>query len=149
MDNTLQLFDILGILARKRLQTAERFFSSLGLNHTEARLLSLLDQEGGVATQNKLSDSLFIDRSNTGRALKYLEQEEYIARCSDNVDKRANVVSITPKGCKAVSEIDKLRKKIAQTFFYAMEEDEVRKTIEFLIKTLTHEEVEMVHKRQK
>ncbi|MEJ7787147.1 MAG: MarR family transcriptional regulator [Solirubrobacteraceae bacterium] len=46
----------------------------MGLNHTEARLLRMLDEEGGAATQDALSRRLAVDRSNAGRAFKRLEQ---------------------------------------------------------------------------
>ena len=80
MNNLNTLFDLIGGLARRRFQTAERYFSTLGLNHTEARLLNLLDRENGAATQDALSNMLFVDRSNAGRALKSLEHEGYIER---------------------------------------------------------------------
>ena len=62
MDNYLKLFDLIGVFARRRYRAAEQNFSTLGLNHTEARLLTLLDQEAGTATQEVLSNMLFVDR---------------------------------------------------------------------------------------
>ena len=41
MEHVLELFDAIGVLARRRYQTAERHFARLGLNHSEARLLTL------------------------------------------------------------------------------------------------------------
>ncbi len=117
MDGFLSLFDLIGVLARRRYQAAEQHFAALGLNHTEARLLTLLREAGGAASQDVLSGQLFIDRSNAGRALKRLEQEGYIVRRKDDADKRAYLVEITAKGRKASAEIAKLRKVIAQSFF--------------------------------
>lgn len=111
------LFDVIGSLARRRHQCAERSFSTLGLNHTEARLLTLLKKAGGSSSQDALSNLLAVDRSNAGRALKYLEEEGLIVRRSDYSDKRTNLVQITSKGIKTVAEITKLRKQMAQTFF--------------------------------
>ena len=95
---------------------AERYFSTAGLNHTEARLLTLLSQEGGAATQDRLSGLLFIDRSNAGRALKRPEQDGYIARKKDDADKRANLVEMDIKGRKAVDEIAQLKKEMVKEF---------------------------------
>ena len=139
LDSFLTLFDQIGALAHRRYQTAERYFSTLGLNHTEARLLRLLSQEGGEATQDALSNLLFVDRSNAGRALKRLEQEGYIARRRDDADKRTNLVQMTPKGSEAVVEISKLREKMAQNFFGDLKEDEVGVIVDLLGKVVTNE----------
>ena len=133
----LALFDLIGELARRRYQTAERWFSTLGLNHTEARLLTLLRQEDGAAAQDVLSSRLSVDRSNAGRALQRLEQDGYILRRKDDADKRANLVRITPKGRKAVVEIEKLRKRMAQSFFGDLKEDEAEAVVNLLRKALS------------
>jgi DNA-binding MarR family transcriptional regulator len=139
MDNFLILFDLIGVLAHRRYQIAEQYFSTLGLNHTEARLLRLLDQEGGEATQDTLSNLLFVDRSNTGRALKSLEQGGYIARRKDEIDKRTNLVEITAKGRETIIEISRLRAKMVQSFFGDLKEDEAGTIVNLLSKAITHE----------
>jgi MarR family transcriptional regulator for hemolysin len=143
VNSFLTLFDLIGELARRRYQAAERFFSALGLNHTEARLLTLLRQEDGVAAQDTLSNRLSVDRSNAVRALQRLEQEGHIRRRKDDADKRANLVRITPKGRKAVVEISKLRKGMAQSFFGDLKEDEAGAIVDLLRKALTNDELEM------
>jgi DNA-binding MarR family transcriptional regulator len=139
----LTLFDLIGELARRRYQTAERCFSALGLNHTEARLLTHLRQEHGVAAQDALSNRLSVDRSNAGRALQRLEQDGYILRRRHDADKRANLVQITSKGRKAVVEISRLRKKMAQSLFGDLKEDEAGAIVDLLRKALTNEHYEM------
>ena len=139
MNGFMKLFDLIGELARRRYQTAERYFSALGLNHTEARLLTLLHQEKGVAAQDTLSNQLSVDRSNAVRALQRLEHDEYILRRKDSADKRANLVQITPKGRNAVFEISKLRKKMAQNFFGSLKEDEAGAIANLLKKALMNE----------
>ncbi len=148
MDAFFTLFDLIGVLARRRYQTAEQCFAPLGLNHTEARLLSLLCQAGGTAPQDTLTKSLTIDRTNAGRGLKRLEQEGHIVRQSSNDDKRANHVKITAKGRKLVSEIAKRRKVLAQTFFGKLQEKEAREVVALLGKSLTAEELQLMQSRQ-
>ncbi len=140
MDNYQKLFDLIGVLARRRYQAAEQNFSALGLNHTEARLLTLLHQENGEATQDALSIRLFVDRSNAGRGLKRLEQGGYIKRSENEGNKKTKLVRITAKGRKAVVEISKLRKKMAQNFFGDLEKDEAGSIAELLQKALTNED---------
>ncbi len=124
MDAFSVLFDMVGTLSRRRYQAAEQTFGAIGLNHSEARLLTLLARAGGRAAQDNLSNELHIDKSNAGRALKKLESDGHVARRKDADDKRAYVVTLTAKGQKTAGEIAKLRKKMAQTFFGEMTEKE-------------------------
>ena len=135
MNSVQKLFDMIGELARRRYQTAERRFSALGLNHTEARLLTLLRREDGVAAQDVLSNGLSVDRSNAGRALQRLAQEGYISRRKDDADKRANLIQRTAKGRKAAVEIARLRKKMAQSFFGDLTEAEAGVIVDLLEKS--------------
>ena len=139
MDNFLTLFDLIGVLARRRYQAAERSFSALGLNHTEARLLTLLQQQNGAATQEALSNLIFVDRSNAGRALKSLEQAGYLERRKDEADKRSNFVQLTAKGHEAVIEISKLKERMAQSFFGDLTEDEAGEVVDLLTKAVANE----------
>jgi MarR family transcriptional regulator, transcriptional regulator for hemolysin len=139
VDNFLTLFDLIGVLARRRYQAAERAFSTLGLNHTEARLLTLLHQQDGTATQEALSNLIFVDRSNAGRALKSLEQAGYLERRKDEADKRFNLVQLTEKGREVVIEISRLKQTMAQSFFGALTEDEAGEVVNHLRKAVTDE----------
>jgi DNA-binding MarR family transcriptional regulator len=140
MSNRLALFELVGVLARRRYQAAERSFHSLALNHTEARLLTILDQQAGVATQDALSALLFVDRSNAGRALKRLEQGGYIVRRKDEVDSRTNLVRMTATGREAVVEISRLRKEMARSFFGDLTEAEAGVIVDLLQRTLKDDE---------
>ena len=136
MDSFVRLFDMIGVLARRRYQEAERWFPDLGLNHTEARLLTLLSEEGGSSTQEALSNLLLVDRSNAGRALKRLEQGDYVVRQPDDADKRTNLVRMTAKGREAVGELSALRVKMAQSFFGDLTEDEAGTIVDLLRKAI-------------
>ena len=136
MDPFLDLYEMIGALARRRHQDAERVFSSIGMNHTEARLLTLLHKGGGVATQDTLANQLFVDRSNAGRALKRLEADGYVARSKDDADKRANLVGMTAKGRAAVRAIGRFRKRLAKEFFHALDDKEADRLAALLRKTL-------------
>ena len=136
MNNRLELFELIGVLARRRFQAAERAFAPIGLNHTEARLLTILDLESGEATQDALSNSLTIDRSNAGRALKRLEQRGYIARRRDDTDSRTNLVHLTDAGADAVEEVSKLRREVASDFFSDLTEADAGAITDLLEKAL-------------
>ncbi|RYG24098.1 MarR family transcriptional regulator [bacterium] len=127
-----ELFDLVGVLARKRHQAGERSFAALGLNQTEARLLTILEREGGEATQDSLSGMLFIDRSNAGRGLKRLEHEGYVVRAKDGKDARTRSVGITLKGRAAAKQIKRLRNVMAASFFGSLTEEQACAIVELL-----------------
>lgn len=124
MNNHLKLFDLIGLLGRKRRFMGERCFAPLGLNPTEARLLTLLGEQGGDATQDTLSGMLYLDRSNAGRALKSLESGGYVSRQKGAADGRTNAVQMTPKGKKTAKQIEALRLELAERFLADITDDE-------------------------
>lgn len=134
VDTYLALFETIGALSRKRYQLAEKGFAVLGLNHTEARLLTLLDRAGGEVGQDVLSGQLHVDRSNAGRGLRGLEEMGFVARRKDEGDKRANFVRIKGKGRKAVEEIKRLRKKMARELFEGLSADDAATALRLLEK---------------
>jgi DNA-binding MarR family transcriptional regulator len=136
MSPRLDLFELIGALARRRYQTAERSYAPLGLNHTEARLLKMLDDEAGATTQDALSRRLFVDRSNAGRAFKRLEQAGYVRRRKDDADSRSNLVDITPKGRKAAADVNRLSDDMARSFFGDLTDADAATVVALLRKVL-------------
>lgn len=130
----LALFEQLGLLARQRYQAAERGFAPLGLGHTEARLLSLLQRAGGEAAQEELAGQLQLDRSNCGRALALLEQKGLLARQPSRTDGRAKRVALSPAGRERLGEIEALRRRMARQFFSRLNQAEVEQALALLSK---------------
>lgn len=131
-----QLFELISELARRKYQDGERLFSTIGLNHTEARLLNALYEEEGVCEQERLSSYLHVDRSNAGRGLKRLELEGYIERQRGGSDKRRNGVKMTEKGEKKAGEIHALREKMTESFFGSLTIEEATQAVTLLRKAL-------------
>ncbi len=132
----IELFEVIGALARRRFQAAERAYAPLGLNHTEARLLTMLADEGGAATQDALSRRLHVDRSNAGRAFKRLEQIGHVARRKDAADNRTNLVDITPEGREAAAQVRRLGDEVARTFFGDLTQADAATVVRLLKKAL-------------
>jgi DNA-binding MarR family transcriptional regulator len=132
----IDLFELIGALARRRYQAAERSYGTLGLNHTEARLLTMLADVAGAATQDALSRRIFVDRSNAGRAFKRLEQAGYLGRRKDDADNRTNLVDITPTGREAAAEVNRLSNEMARTFFGDLTEADAATIVTLLRKAI-------------
>jgi MarR family transcriptional regulator for hemolysin len=132
----IELFELIGTLARRRYQAAERGYAPLRLNHTEARLLKMLAADGGAATQDALSRRISVDRSNAGRAFKRLEQAGYIGRRKDDADNRTNLVDITPEGRAIAAEVDRLGDEMARSFFGDLADADAATVVRLLRKAL-------------
>lgn len=122
----LELAELIGRVARRWHHLAEHSFAALRLNHTEARLLTLLDKHGGGATQDTLSNQLNVDRSNAGRALSRLENSGMVVRRKDEADARTNVVAITDAGKSVVKEIAQVQAEMAENLFGKLSKSELR-----------------------
>lgn len=129
MTSRQALFDLIGVLARKRHHLAEEEYTALGLNHTEARLLTIIRERGGSMPQEDLSQRVGIDRTNTGRALQKLENKGYLLRESDETDRRAKFIRLTTKGSSAAAEIAEIRKQLALTFFGSLSELQAQRIV--------------------
>ena len=130
-----ELFELVGELARRRYQLAERHFGTLALNHTEGRLLVLLAKEGGAAGQDVVSGGLHVDRSNAGRSLQRLEDGGYVVRQQSATDRRAKWLRMTAKGRKAVKEIRRLGQQMAGELFGGLTEQEAGEAVRLLRKS--------------
>ena len=115
---------MIGDLSRRRFQIGERGFAKLGLNHTEARILSLLLEVSEAPTQDALSNRLTVDRSNAGRAMKALEQRGLIAREKGTADGRTYTVQLTGDGAQIAAHIDQMRTEMAKTLFPSLTDAE-------------------------
>lgn len=126
------LFNLIGVLARRRFQEGERAFATLGLNHTEARLLTLLSENGGSAKQDALSTRVNVDRSNVGRALKKLEQMQLVTRRQDCDNGKTFFVNMTDDGKVMAQRILTLREEMAQRFFASLSDEEAEAAFSIL-----------------
>lgn len=139
MDTYMELFELIGALARRRFQAAERHFAALGLSHSEARLLRLLAQGGGSLGQDELTSGLHIDRTNGGRALKRLEDLGYVERSLDSEDRRRRLVRLTAAGRRVVGRLSKLRLELVRDYFGGLSEADARQALSLLAKVAAHD----------
>lgn len=139
MDAYLTLFDLIGIFAHRRYYAVEAELAVFGLNHTEARTLAILDQEGELS-QDALAAFLPVDRSNAGRALKRLEGEGLVTRRKSDHDKRTFLVGITDAGRRAAADVQSVRKAAAKKVFTGMKAKDAKAAAELLKAALSAEE---------
>jgi len=138
-DEYLELFELIGVLGRKRYMFAAPYLVSSGFSPTEARLLTLIINHGGPISQDELSSKIHLDRTNVGRGLKKLEQQGYVTRLRDEKDRRANFVTATPNAKKEASKIHKIRIQAADDFLGHLNSADVNSLTNSIKKVLKDE----------
>lgn len=82
-------------------------FASKGVRGYHFRLLAALDQYG-PSSQADLGRHTGIDRSDVVATLNDLVGEGWAQRQPDPTDRRRNVVTITPRGRRALEQLDRV-----------------------------------------
>ena len=85
-------------------------------------LMELYIEDG--KNQEDLSKILKIDKGTTARAIKKLEEEGYVRREKDNLDKRANKVFLTEKGMDIKEDIYKILSQWESIISQSLEKEE-------------------------
>ena len=85
-------------------------------------LMELYIEDG--KNQEDLSKIIKIDKGTTARAIKQLEEEGYVRREKDNLDKRANKVFLTEKGMDIKEDIYKILSQWESIISQSLEKEE-------------------------
>jgi len=128
--------DLLGSLhsiMKKLRKMMDRELFSLGMGHTEMRLLMILYNNDGCQ-QEKLGSQLEVDRSNVGRALKKLEELGYVKRQRDDEDGRAYKVFLTKSSWAVRDQVLEIRSNLKKTLTRGITAKELKTLAELLRK---------------
>jgi MarR family transcriptional regulator, lower aerobic nicotinate degradation pathway regulator len=112
-------------------------FEPTGLNPQHHAILALLD-EGTRETQGTIADALGYDRSQLVGLLDELEERGFVDRQRDRADRRRHLVSLTPEGKKALSELRAISKRVEKDFLAPLDDEERRALHALLLELAVH-----------
>lgn len=92
----------LSLAARLQERRLEEKLRELGLNRTTWCVLLAVSNED-LTQPSDIAEFVGIDRTATSRALRGMERDGLLARSSGQEDRRTRRITLTEKGCKAVS----------------------------------------------
>lgn len=113
-----------------------------GLHRTQHGMLMLLSHCKGDLNQKDIAEHFNISAAAVANTLKSLEQDGYIERKADKVDNRKNIVNITEKGNKVLSETKDAFDNIDTVMLSGISEDDLltfRKCLDTMAENLKNE----------
>ena len=121
----------ISLLHRHGHEYVGRQLKQYNINKGQYIFLNALYKKDGIR-QEELSDYLKIDKGTTAKAIKKLEDDEYIIRVVDKKDKRAYNVYLTEKALVVKPMIRKAMEDWTDILFSGFSEEEKRTSLALL-----------------
>ena len=96
----------------------------LGIGASEYIFIMEIYRNDNIS-QEELSKNLIIDKAATARAIKSLEEKEYIIRKKDKKDKRTNRIELTKKVIEIKDRLSKLLEEWGDTVTKDMDKETI------------------------
>jgi DNA-binding MarR family transcriptional regulator len=126
---------LLDYLARRMRLRAESALAPLGLRSRHLVALTVL-REGGGSTQQALSTTLQIDRTNLVGLLNELEADKLIERRRSSEDRRRHIVELTAAGANLLAKVEVALAAVEDEVLGGLD-DEQRETLYRLLQQAT------------
>lgn len=120
-------------LMRRHHACVERRIGSLGIHHSQHRVLVHLARRGGEPpSQKELAERLGVSPAAVTTLLQRLEKEGYISRAITDEDNRRHEIRITERGLAKVLEGREIFESIDHAMFEGFSEEEMATLISFM-----------------
>lgn len=120
-----QLFDEMAAFNRKLRSFFDARVAEQGLTLARARTLFALSRRGSL-TQKELADELEIETPTLVRVLDAMEKQNLIERRSDETDRRAKRIKMTPDGLATFKDVDMQAKSMRAEIAADISTDDIR-----------------------
>ncbi|NTJ42007.1 MarR family transcriptional regulator [Agrobacterium larrymoorei] len=130
-----QLFDEMAAFNRKLRSFFDARVAEKGLTLARARTLFALSRRGSL-TQKELAEELEIETPTLVRLLDAMEKQNLIERRSDETDRRAKRIHMTPVGLNTFEDVDAQAKAMRAEIAVDISTDEIRAALQ-VVRRLT------------
>lgn len=128
----MEAMGLLLLVTRLHHSEIERRIASLGIHHSQNRMLLRLSCGDGTNSQRELADAMNISPAAVTATLKALEREGYITRAMGDEDNRRNTVRITEEGLRKVEESHRIFEAMDKAAFAGFSDAELAALTETL-----------------
>ena len=138
MENVHELIRIL--VRRVRLMNASccENCCGAGVSLVQGNIMFEIERRENPAMQ-QVAEALGMDNTTFSRQIKTLENKGLVKKSPDSEDRRVNVLALTPKGKKAIDQIDLHMNQYLEQLFFSLtefEQEAVISSIKVLNKAL-------------
>lgn len=145
-DNKNDIVKLFLCAARSHHRAFEKAAGRFGVHRSQHRILMFLSKRADVlTTQKDIAENFEISAAAVAVSIKKLEEDGLITRCADKSDNRANIIMLTERGMKIVSDTQSLIYELDSAMFLGFDEKDTKQFSEYLarlcdnIKSFTEE----------
>jgi DNA-binding MarR family transcriptional regulator len=148
IDNSeISLGLLVSMIHRSRMIYVNDKMENMDITAGQFPFISVLSDEEGIS-QEELADHFHIDKGTVARALRKLEDNEYLFRKVDSLNRRRYLIYLTEKGRKAVPTLINIEKEWENSMCSKFSQDDYNNLFDIL-KVLAINSLENVHKNGK
>jgi MarR family transcriptional regulator, temperature-dependent positive regulator of motility len=148
IDNSeISLGLLVSMIHRTRMIYINDKMENMDITAGQFPFISVLSEEEGIS-QEELADHFHIDKGTVARALRKLEDNEYLFRKVDSLNRRRYLIYLTEKGRKAVPTLINIEKEWENSMCSKFSQDDYNNLFD-IIKVLAVNSLENVHKNGK
>ncbi len=145
-DSKIPLGLLVSMIHRTRMMYLNDKMKNLDMTAGQFPFIVVLSHEEGI-TQDELAAHFHIDKGTVARALRKLEDKEFIFRKVDALNRRRYLIYLTEKGRKAVPKIINIDKKWEDSICSEFSEEEYQNLFGIL-KVLASNSLENVNRNR-
>ena len=113
----------------------EKAAGEFGVHRSQHRILMFLStRDNTPTTQKDLAEHFEISAAAVAVSMKKLEEDGFIKRQTDRSDNRANIITLTKKGNKVVSDTQSFTRELDVATFKGFDEEETARFSEYLLR---------------
>jgi MarR family transcriptional regulator, temperature-dependent positive regulator of motility len=148
IDNSeISLGLLVSMIHRSRMIYVNDKMENMDITAGQFPFISVLSDEEGIS-QEELADHFHIDKGTVARALRKLEDNEYLFRKVDSLNRRRYLIYLTEKGRKAVPTLINIEKEWENSMCSKFSQDDYNNLFDIL-KVLAVNSLDNVHKNGK
>ncbi len=122
---------MLGASSKLIKRTMENYLRKYDITTSQWAVLKLLDTRIPL-TQSQIANELLGDKATIGEVIQRLYEKDYIEKSFSKNDRRAYLISLTPKAKNAVKDIERMVNEVTEKAIKGFTEDDIQLLYKFL-----------------